>query len=123
MQLLLSAITTLFVIDSPYAYLLVCFLLLLFFLHVNNEREQDSQPACCNVRSVRLARSLVLCTALWSCGVTVVTPVLPLLQPALAGVLVTPRRPCHAPATPLPYPCHAPLTPLSHPSHPPPPLN
>ena len=87
-KLLLSAVSTLFVIDSPYAYLLVCFLLLLFFLHVNNEREQDSQPACCNVRSVRLARSLVLCTALWSCGVTVVTPVLPLLQPALAAVLV-----------------------------------
>ena len=87
-KLLLSAVSTLFVIDSPYAYLLVCFLLLLFFLHVNNEREQDSQPACCNVRSVRLARSLVLCTALWSCGVTVVTPVLPRLQPALAAVLV-----------------------------------
>ena len=50
---------------------------LLVFLHLNNERDQDSQPACCNVRTVRLLRSAVFCSALSSCMVALWTRVQP----------------------------------------------
>ena len=41
---------------------------------------------CCNVRSVRLMRSMLLCCALWSCGVTLSTRVLPKETPEAEGV-------------------------------------
>ena len=70
-------------------YLIVAAAILLFFLHRNNVSGQDNQPVCCNVRSVRLMRSMLLCCALWSCGVTLSTRVLPKETPeALMATLL-----------------------------------
>ena len=85
-KLALSAFSLAFVAWPP-AYLLGCAAALFAFLHVNNEREQDNQPACCNIRTVRLLRSMVLCCALWSFGVTLATYVLPLSQASLVAAL------------------------------------
>ena len=86
-KLALSAFSLAFV-SWPPAYLFGCAAALFAFLHVNNEREQDNQPACCNVRTVRLLRSMVLCCALWSSGATLATYVLPLSQTSLIVALL-----------------------------------
>jgi hypothetical protein len=66
-KIALSAASALLLSVLPASvYLLMVMALLIFFLHVNNQREQDDQPACCNVRTVRLLRSCGLTCALWS---------------------------------------------------------
>jgi len=76
-KLALSACSAVLVSTIPAAaYLLVCSAMLIAFLHVNNQREQDEQPACCNVRSVRLLRSCLLTCALWSAVVTLASTVI-----------------------------------------------
>ena len=55
---------------------------------VTSQREQDDQPASCNVRSVRLARSMLLTCALWTCCITLSSQVLNLPEIALLGALV-----------------------------------
>ena len=65
-KLALSAASTILVRESAATYLLGCAAMLTFFLHVNNQREQDEESASCNVRSVRLARSMLLTCALWA---------------------------------------------------------
>ena len=60
----------------PAAYLLCCMAMLVFFLHINNQREQDNQPACCNVHTVRRLRSLLLTCALWTTSTTLASTVL-----------------------------------------------
>ena len=87
-KLALSAFSLAFV-SWPPAYLFGCAAALFAFLHVNNEREQDNQPACCNVRTVRLLRSMVLCCALWSSGATLATYVLPLSQTSVSYTHLT----------------------------------
>jgi hypothetical protein len=75
-KLALSACSALLVSTvPPSVYLLMCAIMLIAFLHVNNQREHDEQPACCNVRSVRLLRSALLTCALWSAIVTLASTV------------------------------------------------
>ena len=71
----------------PAAYLLLVLVMLVAFLHVNNQREQDNQPACCNVRTVRLLRSMLLTCALWSVTTTLASTVLQLPDWCLATAL------------------------------------
>ena len=76
-KLALSACSAILISAIPPAsYLLLCAAMLVAFLHVNNQREQDAQPACCNVRSVRLLRSMLLTCAIWSTMVTLASTVL-----------------------------------------------
>ena len=76
-KLALSACSALLVsVVPPTAYLLCCMGMLVFFLHINNQREQDSQPACCNVHTVRRLRSLLLTCALWTASTTLASTVL-----------------------------------------------
>ena len=76
-KLALSACSALLVSTlSPAAYLLCCMAMLVFFLHINNQREQDNQPACCNVNTVRRLRSLLLTCALWTASTTLASTVL-----------------------------------------------
>ncbi|KAL1523489.1 hypothetical protein AB1Y20_018427 [Prymnesium parvum] len=86
-KLALSAASTLLVRESPSIYLLFCVGMLTFFLHVNNQREQDDQPASCNVRSVRLSRSMLITCALWTCCVTLGSQVLEVPEYALLSAL------------------------------------
>lgn len=87
-KLALSACSALLVSTLPAAaYLLVCSVMLVAFLHVNNQREQDEQPACCNVRSVRLLRSMLLTCALWSAIVTLASTIVAAPDMLLAGGL------------------------------------
>ena len=75
-KLALSAMSALLVSTlPPSAYLICCGAILLFFLHATNIQDQD-QPACCNVRSVRLARSCILTCALWSVATTLAATIL-----------------------------------------------
>ena len=82
-KLALSAASTILVRESPCAYLLVCAAMLILFLHVNNQRAQDDQPASCNVHSVRLARSMLLtcvtgtCLEPWSPAIATTMPCCP----------------------------------------------
>ena len=76
-KLALSAMSALLLSTlPPAAYLLCCGSMLVFFLHVNNQREQDDQPACCNVRTVRLLRSMIYTCALWSVTTTLASTIL-----------------------------------------------
>jgi uncharacterized membrane protein YgcG len=76
-KLALSGMSALLVSSvPPSAYLLCCGAMLVGFLHVNNQREHDDQPACCNVTTVRLLRSMNLTCALWSVTVALASTVL-----------------------------------------------
>lgn len=81
------------------------------------QREQDDQPASCNVRSVRLSRSMLLTCGLWTCCVTLSRQVISTSEIVLLVVLFTLwcAAILSAPPPPLPLFSHPPA-PFSLPS-------
>jgi len=85
-KLALSVTTTLLP-TWPSIYLLICTSVFLFLLFTNNQREQDNQPACCNIRVVRVLRSMSLCCALWTALSTLSAHIIGVTGPLLFIVL------------------------------------
>jgi hypothetical protein len=85
-KLALSVTTTLLP-TWPSVYLLLCTSVFLFLLFTNNLREQDNQPACCNIRVVRVLRSMSLCCALWTALSTLSAHIIGVPGPMLIVVL------------------------------------
>ena len=94
-KLALSACSALLVTTlPPSAYLLCCMAMLVYFLHINNQRKQDNQPACCNVDTIRRLRSLLLTCALWTTSTTLASTVLDVSEwPLLLGLFILWVRP------------------------------